>query len=121
MGADTTLMVWADADDDMEDCEQLKAAFWKAAKDGGITHDQFETVVFAIAKDRIENWVQFLMTGTTDEAVEGPRVKHGREVANAAKLLAAKCLSGAPIKDIPSSLDWSCKNWRMLRNRKACH
>jgi len=37
MGADTTLMVWADADDTMEDCEQLKAAFWKTAKEAGIT------------------------------------------------------------------------------------
>jgi len=119
MGADTTLMVWADADDNMEDCEQLKAAFWKTAKEAGITSEQFEGVVFAIAKDRIENWIQFLRTGTTDESIEGPRIKHGREAVEAAKLLATKCLSGSPIKDIPNSLEWSCKNWQKLKKHKS--
>jgi len=116
MGADTTLMVWADADDDRDDCEQLKSAFWKTAKEAGITSEQFEGVVFAIAKDRIENWIQFLRTGTTDESMEGPRIKHGRELADAARLLGAKCLSGAPIKDIPKSLEWSCENWRKFKH-----
>jgi hypothetical protein len=116
-GGDTTLMVWADVDDDMADCEALKEAFWKEAQAKGITRVQFDTVVFAFARDRIENWIEFLNTGTTDESKEGPRVKHGKEAADAAKTLAAKCLSGAPIPSIPPSLEWSCKNWEKLKKR----
>ncbi len=118
-GGDTTLMVWADVDDNMADCEALKEEFWRAAQAAGITREQFDTVVFAFARDRIENWIEFLNTGTTDESREGPRVKHGKEAADAAKTLAAKCLSGAPIPAIPPSLEWSCKNWRKLKERMA--
>lgn len=42
------------------------------------------------------------------------RQKHDRPVAQAAKRLAEKCLSGAPDPLMPQSLRWSCKNWREL-------
>ncbi len=114
MGSDTTLMVWADLDDNMADGELLKNKFWEDAQQAGITMEEFDKVVFVFAKDRIENWVEFLQTGTTDESKEGPRVKHDRTVAEAAKLLAKKCLAGVPIPAIPPSLEWSCRNWRAL-------
>ena len=80
-----------------------------------ITKDQFERVVFVFAKDRIENWIEFLSTGKTDESKEGPHVKHNREAAEAAKKLASMCREAKPsVSDIPPSLKWSCKNWKTL-------
>lgn len=116
-GSDTTLMVWADCDDDCRNGEALKAIFWREAERQGVTQAQFDRVVFIFAKDRLENWVEFLQTGHTDESKEGPRVKHDREVAEAAKSLASMCRSGKPVNDMPSSLQWSCKNWRALVDR----
>ena len=74
----------------------------------------FDQVVFVFAKDRLENWIEFLLAGTTDESKEGPRQKHGKPVADAARMLARKCVAGAPIPAIPESLAWSCKNWKHL-------
>lgn len=114
MGGNTTLMVWADVDHDMDNPDQLKEEFRKVAYEAGITAAQFEQVVFIFAEDRLENWIQFLNTGTTDESQEGPRLKYDREAADAARKLAKHCSSGAPIPQIPPSLDWSCRNWRKL-------
>lgn len=117
MGGDTTLMVWADLDHDMANGDELKAKFWEAAQQAGISREQFDQVVFVFAKDRIENWVEFLLTGETDESKGGPRVKFDRTIADAARVLANKCLSGVPGSDMPASLEWSCKNWRALKKR----
>ncbi len=117
MGGDTTLMVWADLDHDMADGAALRQEFWTAAQQAGITREQFDQVVFAFAKDRLENWVEFLLTGTTDESREGPRQKNGRPVAEAAKTLARRCASGAAEPQLPRSLVWSCANWRRLVER----
>ena len=116
-GADTTLMVWADCDDNCTDGNALKAEFWRAAAQQGISQQEFDRVVFIFAKDRLENWIQFLQTGATDEAVEGPRVKTGKEAADAAKMLADFCKAKRPLEGIPPSLRWSCKNWQDLVNR----
>jgi len=113
-GADTTLIVWADVDDDKETCESLKEEFWKAAQGAGITEPEFSQVIFAFAKDRLENWIKYLNTGITDESVEGPRVKHSRFVADAAKVLAERCRNQTPDPPLPPSLSWSCNNWRKL-------
>lgn len=118
-GGDTTVMVWADVDDDMAGPEELKKLFWSIAKESDVSEDQFRNVVFVFAKDRIENWIEFLNSGTTDESNEGPRVKHDREAVDAAKKLAEFCLKGAPIPRIPPSLQWSCKNWHLLRDRMS--
>lgn len=117
MGGSTTLMVWADLDDSMPDPEALKREFRTTAEQAGITNEEFDQVVFAFAKDRLENWVEFLLTGETDEAREGPRLRHDREAAEAAKLLARRCASGAPEPRLPPSLAWSCQNWRALVER----
>jgi hypothetical protein len=117
MGGDTTLMVWADLDDDTENGEDLRNKFWTVAQQAGITREQFDQVVFVFAKDRLENWIEFLLTGATNEAMEGPRPKHDKLVADAAKALADR-YSG---KDLgppnPPSLEWSCRNWRSLVER----
>jgi hypothetical protein len=117
MGGDTTLMVWADLDHDMPDGEKLKQEFWAVAQQAAIAKEQFDQVVFVFAKDRLENWIEFLLTGTTDEAKEGPREKQGRRVADAARALAQRCKSGAPEPQLPASLAWSCQNWRRLVER----
>ncbi len=116
-GGDTTLMVWADCDHDCADGEVLKAKFWEEAERQGIAREQFDRVVFVFAKDRLENWIEFLRTGTTDESNEGPRVKNNRAVADAAKKLAAMCQAGSPVEGMPPSLQWSCKNWRAFAAR----
>jgi hypothetical protein len=117
MGGNTTLMVWADLDHDMPDGEKLKQEFWTAAQQAGIAKEQFDQVVFVFAKDRLENWVEFLLSGTTDESTEGPRQKHDRAVAEAARKLAKRCASGATVPELPPSLTWSCQNWRRLVDR----
>ena len=114
MGGNTTLMVWADCDDTMASGDELKAEFWKVAQQDGITKDQFDQVVFVFAKDRLENWIQFLNEGRTDESQERPRLKNGASVAAAARTLAKRCLSGATDPELPPSLAWSCKNWHSL-------
>jgi hypothetical protein len=116
-GGHTTLMVWADLDHDMENGDQLRAQFWAEAQRAGITLEQFDQVVFVFAKDRLENWIQFLLTGTTDESQEGPRLKHDRLVANAARILANRCQTNESEPPIPPSLRWSCKNWHALKAR----
>lgn len=118
-GGSTTLMVWADLDHDMADGEALKRVMWSEAERQGISREDFDKVVFIFAKDRLENWIEFLNTGATDESQEGPRVKYGKAVADAARVLARQCLSGVPIRDIPSSLEWSCRNWQALKKRMA--
>lgn len=116
-GGNTTLMVWADLDDDRADGDELMADFWQEAQRNKISHDDFGLIVFAFAKDRIENWIEFLLKGSTNESAEGPRVKNNREVADAAKQLAEHCRAGKPVDSMPPSLQWSCKNWRALAER----
>ena len=116
-GGHTTLMVWADCDDDCNDPEVLKVHFWNEALRQSITKEQFERVVLIFAKNRIENWIEFLTTGTTDESKEGPRTKHNREAADAAKKLASMCKENKPVNNMPPSLQWSCKNWHALKMR----
>lgn len=116
-GATTTLLVWADCDHDFGDPDSLKSKFWSRAQQGGIDKADFDRVVFIFAKDRLENWVQFLNTGSTDESIEGPRVRDGREASDAAKRLAELCNTGKPVTSMPMSLQWSCKNWRQLVDR----
>ena len=113
-GGSTTLMVWADLDDNMDNGDQLVAEFKGAALAEGVSEAEFKKVVFIFAKDRLENWIQFLETGFTDEKVEGPRVKQGRRVRDAAKLLADRCKKEQANPPFPPSLAWSCKNWGRL-------
>ncbi|MFW5894245.1 MAG: hypothetical protein ACOCUY_03830 [Verrucomicrobiota bacterium] len=116
-GADTTLMVWADLDDDMENGDELKKAFWDEAQSAGITEDEFKQAVFVFAKDRLENWIEFLLTGSTDESREGPRVKNNKQVAEAARTLADRCRGNQQGPQLPASLVWACENWRALVER----
>jgi len=113
-GGQTTLMVWADCDDNCPDGDTLRSDFWLEAERQGIAREQFDRVVFIFAKDRLENWIEFLLTGNTDESKEGPRVKHNRTVAEAASKLASFCKAGKQVVGIPPSLQWSCKNWHSL-------
>ena len=116
-GADTTLIVFADVDDDHRDCDELKARYHSKAKKFGLPDELFEKVVFIFPKDRIENWIEFLNTGFTDENKEGRRVEPSVAV-DAAKKLARLCRhpneGGTPF---PPSLEWSCKNWNALIER----
>ena len=113
-GGQTTLMVWADCDDNCADGDALKTHFWREAERQGIAREQFDRVVFVFAKDRLENWIEFLQNGNTDESKEGLRVKHNRIVADAAKKLAEMCQAGHSVEHMPPSLQWSCNNWRAL-------
>jgi len=89
-GGDTTLIVMADVDHDSVDCDMLKAKYYAKAMEFGLPDELFEKVVFVFPKDRIENWIEFLTTGNTDESKEGPRVEPS-VAAYAAKELARRC------------------------------
>jgi hypothetical protein len=119
VGSDTTLMVWADVDDDPANPDALKELFWNEARRQGVVRSSFDTVVFAFARDRLENWIEFLLGGSTDEAVEGPRIKYPRLAADAARALAKRCRSGDRSTELPDSLEWSCENWRDLLRRMS--
>lgn len=114
VGSSLTIMVWADLDHDIGDGGALKEVFWSQCKEQGITKEEFDQVVFVFAKDRLENWIEFLLSGKTDESREGPRVKDNRSVREAAKRLAEACKSNKKMADCPPSLAWSCKNWHAL-------
>ena len=116
-GGDTTLMVWADCDKDCDDGDALKDKFWKEAEQSGITEGDFDRIVFIFAKYRLENWIQFLNTGETNEAEKGPRLKQGKEAAEAAKKLASMCRQSKAVDNMPPSLQWSCRNWQALVER----
>ncbi len=115
-GGETTLMVWADCDHDCADPVALREKFWEEAQAQGITRAQFETVVFALPKDRLENWIEALQTGGTDESREGPRVGNNREASEAAKKLAKFCKTRGDVS-LPPSLVWTCQNWHGLVER----
>ena len=59
MGADTTLMVWADLDHDMNDGNQLRDKSREKARENGIADIDFDRVVFVFAKDRLETGLNF--------------------------------------------------------------
>jgi hypothetical protein len=116
-GGDTTLVVLADVDDDLENGDELKSKYWEEAETAKLSRELFERVVFIFPKDRIENWVEFLNWGTTNENQEGPRVKDLSTVRDAARKLANLCRSGQKPGPLPPSLEWSCRNWRALAER----
>jgi hypothetical protein len=45
-GGDTTLVVLADVDDDLENGDELKSKYWKEAETAGLSRELFEKVVF---------------------------------------------------------------------------
>jgi hypothetical protein len=118
-GGNTTLMVWADVDEDA-DPDALKERFWTRAQEVGITRDQFDRVVFAFAKYRIENWIEFLISGKTiesdNEEDRGPSVSD-KIASDAAKKLAERCQKQKATPKLPKSLEWSCRNWKALSAR----
>lgn len=114
MGGNTTLMIWADLDHDREDGDALKTDFWHECEQSAISRDEFDKIVFAFAKDRLENWIEFLETGATDEGREAPRIRDNERVRQAARKLADRCARNEPNSPLPPSLEWSCRNWRTL-------
>ena len=115
-GSESTLIVLADVDDDCIDSEELKMKFWDKAKDAGVTHEMFEKAVFIFPKDRIENWIQFLNTGVTNENIEAPRVTRDEARAAASKLV-EMYRNNSDTTNLPPSLTWSCQNWKKLTDR----
>jgi hypothetical protein len=115
-GGNTTLIVLADVDD-IESPEHVKEQYWDKAEAEGLSRESFERAVFIFPKNRIENWIEFLNKGATDENKEGPRVSEFSTVHEAAKKLARNCRSGAMNPLPPPSLQWSCTNWRALVDR----
>jgi len=114
-------MIWADMDDDREDGDALKRDFWEECERWGIDRDEFDQLVFAFAKDRLENWIEFLQTGSTEEGREAPRIHDNTQVRQAARTLANRCLRNDSDPPLPPSLEWSCQNWRKLTRRMASH
>lgn len=108
-------MVWADLDDDLVSGEALSKLLWQEASRYGLDTETLHDVVFVFAKDRLENWIEFLLTGKTNEAVEGKRINL-KQSADAARKLARRC-QGEKGPDLPPSLQWSCNNWRDLVER----
>jgi hypothetical protein len=118
-GSNTTLVVLTDLDDECTDGEELKKQYWEAAKEQGIAREKFDGVLFITPKYRIENWIEYLSTGTTDENEKGPRLKYtGVDARKMAKDLVDMCRNPKKCPDtFPPSLEWSCQNWHSLVKR----
>ena len=116
-GGDTTLIVLADVDDVHKDCDTLKAKYHAVARAHDLSDELFEKVVFIFPKDRLENWIEYINTEHTDENKEGPRVDPS-VAADAAKKLANMCKHQDKLSEtLPPSLQWSCRNWKILLER----
>ena len=116
-GAEITLIVFADIDDVLQTGDELKELYWKTAQEHGVSREDFERTVFIFSKDRIENWIEFIETGNTDENKEGPRIHENSVVRDAARKLSEMCRSGKSNAPLPPSLEWSCRNWHSLVSR----
>jgi hypothetical protein len=116
VGGNTTLIVLADLDD-IKSPESLKKKYRDVAEADGLSKEAFERTIFIFPKNRIENWLEFLINGTTDENQEGQRIKEFSIVREAAKKLAKNCHSNSMDPLLPPSLQWSCENWRALVER----
>jgi hypothetical protein len=118
MGGNTTLIVLADLDK-LKNGDLLKKRYLETARENGITPEMFEQAVFICPKYRIENWIQYLSSGSTDENEKGPRVKNdNRKVSDMAHDLAKKCRQIQQTREsFPPSLEWSCQNWKVLVER----
>jgi hypothetical protein len=58
-GAYTTLIVWADVDDDKDNCDQLKAEFWKTAQAEGISIEEFSRLrIVRVLSERKQTTLQ---------------------------------------------------------------
>jgi len=127
-GANTTLVVFTDLDDDCENGDERKKEYWEKTDqtlrdvNSQKRKEWFDHAVFIFPKDRIENWIQFLLDGATDEHTEGPRLKKNptgnNRVRVAARKLAKLCQRAErPPAEFPPSLLWSCKSWKTLVHR----
>ncbi len=116
-GAATTLVVCADCNSDCASPDDLVKKIRAHAEGKGISAEQFEQIVFMFAKDRLENWIEFLATGETDEMSEGPRIRSNRCSRDLARELAKICKEGHVQPNMPPSLKWSCDNWKKLSDR----
>jgi hypothetical protein len=114
-GGNTTLIILTDADKDKP--EYLKEKYRNAAKAEGLAKEVFEKIIFIFPKYRIENWVEFLINGTTDENKEGQRISDFSTVREAARKLAENCRLNVTDPLLPPALQWSCGNWRDLVER----
>lgn len=118
LGSSLTILVWADVDDKMPDCDTLKRQFESRCKADGVTKEEFDAVIFVFAKDRLENWIEYLIEGKTDESIEGLKVgkysKDTQRAKEAAQKLAKACKFNEPLVNCPPSLEWSCRNWHAL-------
>lgn len=111
------LAVLADVDDDVASPDVLKEKYWQAAEAAGISRGVFDKVLFLFPKYRIENWIQYINNGSTDENAKGPRVPNS-VAKEAGKKLAQMCLNGTTGgAQLPLSLEWSCRNWHGLLGR----
>ncbi|MCL2016106.1 MAG: hypothetical protein FWG68_07680 [Defluviitaleaceae bacterium] len=117
MGADTTLVVMTDLDDDCANGDILRDKYRQIAENAEIDEKLFAKVVFICPKYRIENWIEYLNTGHTDENIKAPRTDN-----NSAKMAAIKladmCQKNVDKNignaDFPLSLKWSCNNWNEI-------
>ena len=115
-GGHTTLVVLGDLDHSHKNGDELKEKYWKAANAADIKREYFDQVIFIFPKDRIENWIEYINMGHTNEEIEGPRVSI-EEARKAGKALAVRCKSSQALQNIPLSLAWSCNNWQQLVRR----
>ncbi|GHV04066.1 hypothetical protein AGMMS50229_04640 [Campylobacterota bacterium] len=113
-GGNTTLIVLSDVDD-LDSPNALQTIFDNKAREAGLSC-ALDKVVYIFPKNRIENWFEYLLNGSTNESQEGRR-RDNEKAREAAEILAQKCTQKQRDPQMPPSLKWSCEQWNKLTTR----
>lgn len=112
----SALVVMIDADkDSVSDVRQIIDQ--KLAQTGEPPVRVKDLVFVASPKWRIENWIQYLREGHTDESKQGPRLDKENSCREDAKRLFESCIGNVALLQAPESLESACAEWKPFRNR----
>ena len=112
----TALVVLIDADrDSVETIRRLLDDRLKQEQMNALSSE--DRVFIASPKWRIENWIEYLKTGKTDEKSQGPRLDDEGSARTLALDLHRKCLVKSPLLNVPPSLGKACEEWQLFRTK----
>jgi hypothetical protein len=113
-GGKAALVVLIDADHDS--VQEIREVLDRRLKEADMPTISPEDPIFiAIPKWRIENWIEYLRTGDTDEAAQGARLIDEASARPLAAKLHETCLNGPPLASPPPSLEQACTEWQRFR------
>lgn len=115
-GGAAALVVLIDADRDSVD------KVWNILNDrlkqeGMSVISSSDLIFIASPKWRIENWIEYLRTGATNEELQGPRLEDEGSAREDAGSLYQMCVTRALPPNPPPSLKAACEQWLAFRDK----